>query len=375
MKFNPCYAAQKILKIEEQAKEVCPAPWLHLDITPNGTYGPCCWYISQRGSGTDKIENLSSLWNSQFFQRLRHHVARGEYDLSGCNRNCYYLNNRLQAPFDPGWILESIPEAALEQQNFLSAIDEYKQLKIKLSSSPVVVHMGLSFKCDLGCIMCVQDHSLSVRIPESTIQTLAQYAGDFSIWALTGGEIFADPESYRSMEIVLAQKQTTLCVLIITNGVGLSAKRLSRIQEYDLPRIGFSIASLDREIYRHIHGYDMLDRVLENLKGALEVFRKRDASGNIYWRLVLMKSNLKSLPKVFELCKQHGILLELDTINGPFPEENVFNYANLLDEVSDLEEIKDWLETRRTDPIFVPYLARRTLEKLDQAIKLNRNPI
>lgn len=372
MKFNPCYAALDI--IEGRAEEVCPAPWLFLMIYPNGEHSPCCWML-KKGKGADKIENLDSLWNSQYYQRLRYHISRKEYDLAECNPNCVYLNKNLKGPFDPGYFLENIPETALEQDNFIRTLEEYKQRKQELDTSPPMVQTILSYKCDIKCFMCTQDHSLPTRIPESTIRILAQHVGEFSTWIFLGGEIFADPESIRLMEIVLEQKKPELCVVIVTNGLQLNTKRLSSLLEYELPRIVFSVASVDKEIYSFIQGHDRQDRVLENLEDAVKMFRERGAIKNICLRQVLMKSNLKSVPKTFELCKRLGIQLELDTIYGPFPEENIFNYGCPPDVISEVKEVKQWIERRRTDAIFPKYSVRRILACLEMAINYNRNSL
>jgi len=69
---------------------VCPLPWNSLDISPVGTFAPCCFYQGAvtRDNGTlfdPAVDSLVDVYNSQYMKTLRRHFREGT-KLQSCSR-------------------------------------------------------------------------------------------------------------------------------------------------------------------------------------------------------------------------------------------------------------------------------------------------
>jgi cyclic pyranopterin phosphate synthase len=138
------------------------------------------------------------------------------------------------------------------------------------------LRISVTDRCNLRCIYCapLEDYEFIARKELLTFEEIHRIAGLFaqcgvSKIRLTGGEPLV-----RTDIVQLVQKLTQLAgieeVTLTTNGVGL-ASAAAPLKAAGLKRVNVSMDSAQRENYRQITGFDLLDKVTGGINMALAV--------------------------------------------------------------------------------------------------------
>lgn len=70
---------------------ICPLPWSHLMIQPNGNIQPCCMTPTETPIGNTKVNSLEEVWNGDELKTIRREMLNGIRP-SMCNR-CYLMED------------------------------------------------------------------------------------------------------------------------------------------------------------------------------------------------------------------------------------------------------------------------------------------
>jgi pyrroloquinoline quinone biosynthesis protein E len=170
-------------------------------------------------------------------------------------------------------------------------------------TSPLGLLAELTHRCPLGCPYCSNPLALDQRTDELDLATWARVFGEATALGvlqvhLSGGE----PAARRDLvDIAAAAHAAGLYTNLITSGVGLTPKTLSRLYDAGLDHVQISIQDSDPVSADRIAGYT----------GAFE--RKRKLAGEVVARglpltvnAVVHRANIDRVTELVELALQLG---------------------------------------------------------------------
>lgn len=158
----------------------------------------------------------------------------------------------------------------------LSAIFLEKYLDI-FYPSPTTVHVALSNRCNLKCVMCPY-HAKEYRdmqtasffkhpnyMDTATFRNIAKYCGKYNTFLQFGqlDEPLIHPQFLEFLDI--AKEENVQKITITTNGTMLNQHNADAIAQSNVVGITFSLDAIDRESYKKIRGHDY-DQTLANIE-------------------------------------------------------------------------------------------------------------
>jgi len=204
---------------------------------------------------------------------------------------------------------------------------------------PPILMTTLFYSCNLDCTICIQGEvrSLPYKIDSDTLSILLARSDSLSTWNILGGEVFLDKRFIEFLTKFEARKEPLPKIVIVTNGTLLDEKNLEKITSSRFPFLVFSIDGATAETYNRVRVGSDFDKVLANLKGAVDLYKRNGKDGSILWHYVLMKSTLEELEIANDICEELGVLFDLDKVMGVFPEENIFDFPYILADSSGVD--------------------------------------
>ncbi len=324
-------------KMRRAFSVVCPAPWFSLLAYPDGTYAPCC-FTPHRGKDLGSFSNLESLWNSDYWRRMRQLITQGKYSEAGCPSTCFYLAGKDTPPYDSQWIVSSIGDRFLETPQFERVMADFSCRAEVVESSPALLQTFLTYHCNLRCVMCPQDHYDKNRMGKKELSLLLENPGSLCVWIAVGGEVLTDRkfvDFYASLDLGEIKH---LSPVIFTNGALLDEKTLAAITTGSFPKLVFSIDGATAETYNRVRVRSDFETVMDNMERAVRHYRENGVTGNIIWHLVVMKSTLGELELAISKAGKLGVQFEVEMVTGDFPDENIFEYPHAIEDIGPLKK-------------------------------------
>lgn len=168
-------------------------------------------------------------------------------------------------------------------------------------SAPLALLAELSHRCPLQCLYCSNPEELA--LPESELATdkwinVFQQAKDLGVLQvhLSGGE----PLVRGDLEKLVGElARLDLYTNLISSGIGLTQKRLSKLIENGLTNIQMSIQASQSDKARQVAGVDLHDKKLEILSLIQE--------SGLYLTInvVLHSMNIDSIEEIVRLCTEY----------------------------------------------------------------------
>lgn len=199
-----------------------------------------------------------------------------------------------------------VAERVSPADNEALALAEHRDGVLFVRSTPRMVTLETTSRCNLRCVMC--PHAIdAVQRPKHlevhTIEGLARYLAQAKAIQLHGiGEPLASPAFWRS----LAHLPDGCDSSINTNMTVLDDKRLERLVRSNIRFINVSLDAATAQTYRRIRGFD-LDTVLENTRRFVAA---RKAHGKrtplLFMNMTMMRSNIEEVPAFVELSADLG---------------------------------------------------------------------
>ena len=142
----------------------CILPWIHMDITPEGTVKACC---RARAPVSDEHGNamtvyhhtLEEIWNSSYYRSIRAGMLQGE-KISECQK-CYLEEDKFGTSYrtrantkwkkQVGTLLHSDPAKR-------SRVQEYR-----VENAPIYFQLNIGNLCNLKCRMCSSTYSSRIE--------------------------------------------------------------------------------------------------------------------------------------------------------------------------------------------------------------------
>ena len=212
-----------------------------------------------------------------------------------------------------------------------------KNKKEVIPRKPYVVRIELGSRCNHRGIFCYNvwkgpgsqhlgEHSYS-KVRELVDRLVEEKMYNVN---LTGGEPTLRDDFMKIAHYILVEKG--LWAGMVTNGTLLNGEKVEKLASYGIGRIQFSIHTLNREKYKIMTGSNALEKVLKNVKYAI------DCDIKVGINTTLTKLNYRDYPEILEFAAKRGVDNCAPTIFMPVGE----GFKNLEHLSLSSKEI-DWL--------------------------------
>jgi sulfatase maturation enzyme AslB (radical SAM superfamily) len=192
------------------------------------------------------------------------------------------------------------------KQNEALAMAEFAAGVLVVNSSPRMLTLETTSRCNLRCVMC--PHAIDAvdrpkHLEEEMVAGLEKFIRQSRSIQLHGiGEPLASPAFWTSLKFLPEGCDSS----INTNLTVLDERRLKSLVGSQLKIINVSLDAARPETYRKIRGYSF-EEVLENIRRFVE---ERRASGKrfplLYINMTLMRSNIEEVLEFIDLAAGLG---------------------------------------------------------------------
>lgn len=190
----------------------------------------------------------------------------------------------------------------LRKKNLLINNNEISNKEIILKSKPSFLHIVLTTRCNLKCIMCTQkqfDYTMPDNVYDYVFE-LIKYAENIT-WQ--GGEVFL----YKNFKKLFYEaNKYKIRQSIITNGLLINEEFIKTIAQNNI-FLTISIDSVKKEIYEQIRvggKFETLLNVLDKIKNYRDSFR--NPSFVLQMAVVVMKINHKEIKNMVDFAIGYG---------------------------------------------------------------------
>lgn len=182
------------------------------------------------------------------------------------------------------------------------AMAEFKAGVLHVNSTPRMLTLETTSRCNLRCVMC--PHAIDAvdrpkHLEEERIADLWRFIGQARSIQLHGiGEPLASPAFWKSLPYIPANCDAS----INTNFTVLDDKRLDRLVDSNIRVVNVSLDAADAATYQHIRGFDF-DTVLANVRRFVERRAARQKKTPLlYINMTMMRANIEQVPAFVELA-------------------------------------------------------------------------
>ena len=198
------------------------------------------------------------------------------------------------------------PPPISPKANEALAMAEYRAGITKVNSTPQLLTLETSSRCNLRCVMCPQAIGAVDRprhLEEDLVSGLERFIRQSKSIQLHGiGEPLASPAFWESLKFIPADCDAS----INTNLTVLDERRLANLLASTIKLVNVSLDAACADTYRKIRGFSF-DEVVGNIQRLLA---GRQASGKktplLHMNMTLMRSNIEEVPEFIELATRLG---------------------------------------------------------------------
>ena len=207
------------------------------------------------------------------------------------------------------------------------------------ASFPRDIDITVTKACNLRCTFCISYGSLGGQrwMPFDRYEKIAEklFPSALRVYICSGGE----PLLYRHIRDALKLAKSYATLTSMTSNGMLLDQDVSNwlVDDQSLHRLVLSFDGARKNTLEQIRRGANYHTILENVKylSSLKLKRKK-AYPLIKIRYVVMKSNIKEFPEIFEIAARHGIgEVEVQYLNAPNAslfQQSLFNYRILAEE-------------------------------------------
>ncbi len=192
--------------------------------------------------------------------------------------------------------------------NLRNRIKDSKNPREKVSFMPTSVQIEPTTKCNLRCVMCEHTYmkQKAVDLDLKTFRNVLDSNPFLRVVNLTGiGESLLNPGLMKMVEYA---KSKDLYVWFTDNFTLMDKKTAEKLVELKLDALDISLDSARKENYERIRGGAKFEKVIENLKGMVEVKKRFNAKRpELFVTTVVMEENAEEMPEIIELIHSIGV--------------------------------------------------------------------
>lgn len=175
---------------------------------------------------------------------------------------------------------------------------------------PQEVYVQVSRRCNLRCTMCghaawTDNTGFMEMAVFEQVMAAAKAAGIRSLVLLSGqGEPLLHPHIFDILERGVAEG---FDMRMVTNGTPLTPERIDRLARAGLGHLQFSFAGYDKRSYESTYVGAKFEKVVENLRGLAEAFRRHRSRTVFSVKAVCTEPSREFLDKTREFLRAQGV--------------------------------------------------------------------
>ena len=248
-------------------------------------------------------------------------------------------------------------------QNKALGLQELAQQRTVLASSPSLLTLETTSRCNLRCVMCL--HAIGgvdrpKHLDEALTAKLSRYLGQAEAVQLHGiGEPINSPAFWACLSDL---PSPTVCESSInTNFTVINEQQMERLVASNLKIINVSLDAATPQTYQKIRGFDF-EKVLANIRMFTQ--KKQEAGKlfpQLYLNMTMMRSNIEEVVKFVQLAKSLNATKACVWHLNRWPEAEMARFVVQRD---------DWLFDYRKEGLWnFPELSNDWLDKAKQEAK------
>ncbi|MFZ4857819.1 MAG: radical SAM protein [Desulfuromonadaceae bacterium] len=311
------------LHSRQTSQLTCVMPWkaLCMDESQGRIVAlPCCLSWIRHDYGTVGIGPLHELWNSDGAQFIRERIATGHQN-EVCDRNCPFL---ISGSYGES-ALRIVDGSAEFVANQKLNLQEIAERRVVLRSKPMLVKVMPSLQCNLDCTMCFQEHGRDAEMSKQDWQDVEQLLPFVRELTFQGGEATLNPQFRKFLGTLSSQLYPQLRISLITNGTVFDKPLTHMLSRLLLNSVIVSLNAATRVTYAGIAGKDLFARVMENLRGWIDLSRNHPLGRfELFLSFVVMRSNFHELTQFLQLSERLGVPVQLLPVIGDRNGEDLF---------------------------------------------------
>ena len=313
----------------------CVLPWKALFMDERDGHLsalPCCanWINQSFGSISDG-SSMEEIWNGLGAQHIRRLMIEGRQD-EMCQPDCPWL---VSGRFTEEALRIVAGPNEFEENQRLNH-QEIKERRIKLKSRPRAVRVIPTFRCNIRCRMCHQDHDADLQLPEqfmADVRAIGPYLYDYQ---LHGGEVlitrrfseWADPE--------WLARNPQLLLSLVTNATKLPKLTWNILSAARINYITVSVNAANRDTYRYIAEANLFDEVIQNVKRLRTLSRNHPLrTFDLFVSFVIMRCNYSETADFVRLANNLDVPFRLLLVTGNRQGESIYTDPPILQKVLD----------------------------------------
>ena len=314
-----------LIREKNKRSLLCHAPFSTLFFTEYGEILPC-YYNKNIVFGNYPDNTPEEAWFGKKMNTIREHIKHN--DLSyGCQDCQLYL--KLGNYYSVGaW--------------------KYDYLPVNKGKYPISIDFQISNICNLACIMCNGEYSMTVRqkrekkkeytnpYDDSFIKKIENFIPHLKEAAFTGGEVFLIKQ-YFDIWDKIAEINPSVRISITTNGTILNELVKSYLEKLDL-NITISLDSVHKENFENIRRFSNFEKVMENLYFYTEYTRRKGTLLTV--KICPLRQNWHELPEIIDFLNKKNISFLFNNVIFP-PYCSLWNLPS-----NELNKIAAYLENQ-----------------------------
>jgi len=292
-----------------------------MEITASGKAFSCCPSWTKLSLGSVKQKTIREVWNSRKARHIRHKMYRGEWKKI-CSPACpniqYYKQWNRPIHSDRTDTAEYITPFLLE---------ELKEKRDSLESSPTVFALSNSTVCNLSCIMCERKSQKDdPRLVQKIMDDIVTHLPTARKLVLTGmGEPLARPDT-RDLLISFRNTNPFLKFDMITNGL-LLPRYWEDIKHQQYHDLLISVDAATGESYERIR----TGGSWENLLKSLDLVRENSGKfHSVTLNMTVMRQNCREIPAFIDFAESFGFHVSFQRIRGKHGDQNFFEDGDTM---------------------------------------------
>lgn len=363
-------------------KYLCYAPFRSLTFFIAGDI-MACWNNKQFLLGHYPENSIHDVWFGKKAEKLRNHIIQNDLTC-GCNDCLLIINNG---------------------DFHITHARKYDYLAKWSSTYPVIMDFQISNICNLECIMCNGEFSVSVRqhcemekpyinpYDSNFVKQLEPFIPHLKEATFSGGEVFFIDQYFQLWEKIY-QINPNIMISVTSNGTIMN-ERIKAILEKLRFSITLSIDSVNKLTYEKIRKNACFEDTISNFHYYLEYTKRKNTFFTV--RICPMRQNWKEIPEIISFLNDKDVSFFFNTVllpancslwnlksekimeiieylsgftfksNTNTQKQNIRNYLNLID------QLKNWhneAKTKENDyPLMNTYNTNKLIELLNLKVK------
>jgi pyruvate-formate lyase-activating enzyme len=259
--------------------------------------------------------SLAELWNGPLYRQMRREMAPG-----GSSHRCRASCRVILGVEERGTRFFTIPDGELDPRvarNRSRLLDEIRNGKSVLESTPLELTVGVSAHCNFTCGFCTGPQGQFGELSERRLGDVMEYLPGLMQLSVVGpGEPLMSVTFKRLLSHIAEHGYPSLCVSLTTNGTLARPSWVKQHENIHWGQIRFSINAGSAATHERMTGKQLFGQLLENIDAVVELRERKSPPFTFVLSCVLSEFILGDLHRYAELVDRCGALPVLEPMTG-----------------------------------------------------------